>query len=412
MTDISSSSGSSRPDSPSLAKVLRGDLCAGCGGCALVAPDQIRMEPVAPGYLRPVQTGAIDATAEQKIAAACPGLGQRVTRDGRRSDPLWGPYVDARTGHATDAEMRFAASSGGGISAILLHLVQSDRVDAVVHNGADAALPIGNVPVISTSSEEIRNGAGSRYAPSAPLAALAKLRDDPRRFAFVGKPCDVAALRALQQGDAALAAQFPVLLSFFCAGVPSTSGGEAVLKRLGTQLDEVEQFRFRGNGWPGFATAITKDGRELSMSYHDSWGGILSNHVQNRCKLCADGTGKAADIVCADAWACDEAGYPLFDEQDGTSLIMARTPLGADLVQEAEAAGAIATEDFAMKTLAAIQPGQTKRRRALMARLSALAVLGRPRPHYEGMDLRACARQNGMLTNIKNFAGMLRRALR
>jgi coenzyme F420 hydrogenase subunit beta len=37
------------------------------------------------------------------------------------------------------------------------------------------------------------------------------------------------------------------------------------------------------------------------MSYADSWGGILSRHVQFRCKICPDGTGGFADVVCADA---------------------------------------------------------------------------------------------------------------
>ena len=38
-----------------LDRIKRGDLCAGCGGCALVAGDAIAMETVPPGFLRPVQ---------------------------------------------------------------------------------------------------------------------------------------------------------------------------------------------------------------------------------------------------------------------------------------------------------------------------------------------------------------------
>lgn len=148
------------------------------------------------------------------------------------------------------------------------------------------------------------------------------------------------------------------------------------------------------------------------MSYHDSWGRILSRHVQHRCKICADGTGAAADIVCADAWECDEAGYPLFEEGEGTSLIVARTAHGADLLAGAERAGAIETAPFDTSTLAAIQPGQRERRRALLARLAARRLAGLPIPRYTGLRLIAAARQNPVARNMKNFLGMMRRSLR
>jgi coenzyme F420 hydrogenase subunit beta len=148
------------------------------------------------------------------------------------------------------------------------------------------------------------------------------------------------------------------------------------------------------------------------MSYHESWGGILSKHVQHRCKICADGTGTAADIVCADAWESDAEGYPVFDEAPGVSLVMARTQHGAEIIAAAEAAGQIETGAFDIGALAAIQPGQRERRRALLARLIALRILGRPVPRYRGLDLWAAARQNPVSRNLRNFLGMLRRGLR
>ena len=71
-----------------------------------------------------------------------------------------------------------------------------------------------------------------------------------------------------------------------------------------------------------------KDGRVFDLTYDAAW---YSRNVpwkydmQFRCKICPDGVGGAADVVCADAWECDEAGYPLFDERDGSSLILSRT---------------------------------------------------------------------------------------
>ena len=400
------------PPSPSVTRVARGNLCAGCGACAGLFPAKIDMVVAAPGYLRPAQKAPLSQTEEATFAAICPGLGQQVTAQGRDDPVLWGPYVAMQTGWATDPDMRFAGSSGGALSAIVQHVLDAGHVDAVVQTAAAPGFAIGNMTVVNADAAAILAAAGSRYAPSAPLAALSALIADGRRFAFVGKPCDVAALRALCVRNAAVAAAFPVLLSFFCAGVPSHRGGEAVLTALGTDLEQTERFRFRGNGWPGRATAFLKDGMERSMSYHDSWGGILSKHVQQRCKICADGTGVAADIVCADAWESDAAGYPLFTEAPGVSLIVARTALGADLIAAARAAGRIETEAFDVARLSAIQPGQRERRRALLARLLALRLAGRPVPDYQGLHLWAAARQNPLMRNLKNFLGMLRRTLR
>lgn len=396
----------------SLNRVAGGNLCAGCGACAGAFPDKLTMEMSPPGFLRPREIAPLNSTEEDALARFCPALGQTVDAKGRSDHTLWGPYLEMRTGWSTDPEVRFAGASGGALSGLLIHLLESGEVEAIAQIAAASDRPIANQTVISTDRAGVLASDGSRYAPSAPLSQLTDLLASGRRHAFVGKPCDVVALRALASERSEIAAAFPVLISFFCAGVPSEAGGRAVLTALGTELEEVESFRYRGQGWPGRATAILKDGREASMSYHDSWGGILSKHVQHRCKICADGTGKAADIVCADAWESDAAGYPVFDEAEGISLIVGRTEVGVRVLKDAVTAGQIETDTFDVKLLAAIQPGQRERRRALLARLLALRLAGRPVPLYKGLHLWSAARQNPFLRNLKNFLGMFRRVLR
>ncbi len=397
---------------PSLARVARGDLCAGCGACAAIAPGRVAMDLAAPGFLRPVQSGALTAAEDARVAEVCPGLGQVVEAESRTDHVLWGPFVAMHTGWAADPRLRHAGASGGALSGLLVHLVESGTVEAVLQTGADPARPWGNAPALSTDRAGIEAAAGSRYAASAPLAEVPACVASGRRHAFVGKPCDAAALRALAARDPDVARAFPVILSFFCAGVPSERGAREVLAALGTPPDEVAAFRYRGQGWPGRATATLKDGSERSMSYHESWGGVLSRHVQHRCKVCADGTGTAADLVCADAWESDTEGYPLFEEADGVSLVVARTPLGAEILAAAVAAGHVAVQPFDPAGLAAIQPGQRERRRALLARLLALRLALRPVPAYRGLHLVAAARQNPARRNFRNFFGMLRRALK
>lgn len=367
------------------------------------------------GFLRPVQLAPLTPEQEAGIAAACPGLSQTVEAEGRTDSSLWGPYLAMRTGWACDPDLRRAGSSGGVLSALAAWLLASGQVDAVIATAADPANPTGNAEIVATDADTVKQAAGSRYAPSSPLARLAdhlsEHRATGRRFALIGKPCDISALRVMQAREPDLRRAIPVALSFFCAGVPNAAGGRAVLDALGVDPATVDSFRYRGMGWPGRATARMADGSERSMSYHDSWGGILSKHGQHRCRICADAVGMAADITCADAWESDAGGYPVFDEAPGISLVVARTPFGAQLMAQAEAAGAIATADFAVDSLAAIQPGQRNRKRALLARLLALRLAGRPVPRYVGLQLFAAARQAPLGSHVRNALGIFRRLL-
>ncbi|WP_108862160.1 Coenzyme F420 hydrogenase/dehydrogenase, beta subunit C-terminal domain [Ruegeria sp. Alg231-54] len=395
--------------SPTLQTIARGQLCAGCGGCAAVAPDAVTMEYSQDGFLRPVQKAGISEEAEEKVAAVCPGLGLTQDPGGRWDHPLWGPMTGLYTGYATDPALRQNGSSGGALSAILVHLLESGTIDHVLQTGAAPDLPFGNRTVTSINAEQVFQAAGSRYAPSAPLDGLERWLTGGCRTAFVGKPCDVAALRSLAQIDPRVQERFPVMLSFFCAGVPSINGARKVVEKMGGDPDQVVAFRFRGDGWPGFAKATMADGSVWEMSYADSWGGILSGHVQFRCRICPDGTGGFADIVCADAWETDEHGYPLFEEREGVSLIVSRTENGERILQDAMAGGAIEAKPFDAEGILAMQPGQKGKRRFTLPRLLALKLAGKPAPRYDGFHLLRNTWDAGLLLTVRNFLGTLRR---
>ena len=399
------------PSSPTLRKVACGRLCTGCGGCAAVAPGAIRMEYSQDGFLRPVQANRLSKDIETKIATICPGIGLEQDPAGRQDHPLWGPITDLRTGYATDPELRHNGSSGGALSAILIYLLESGKVDQVLQTAAAPALPLGNLTVASINAKQIFAAAGSRYAPSAPLETLEQWLAGDSRAAFVGKPCDVAAMRSLAHLDPRVSKRFPVMLSFFCAGVPSLNGAQQVVEQMGADPNKVSTFRYRGDGWPGFAQATMLDGSVHKMSYADSWGGILSKHVQFRCRICPDGTGGFADIVCADAWETDADGYPLFEERNGVSLILSRTLEGERITQEAQQKGFLATEPFDSAGILPMQPGQKSKRRETLPRLLALKLTGKPTPKYRGFHLMRNARDAGLWSFTRNFLGTLRRVL-
>ena len=219
----------------------------------------------------------------------------------------------------------------------------------------------------------------------------------------------MSTLRALARHDERIDRQIPYMLSFFCAGVPSQHGAEAILDQLGVSPDDVESFRYRGDGWPGSATARRHDGSDASMSYADSWGAILSKHLQPRCKICPDGTGTTADVVSADAWETDDRGYPLFEERDGVSLLIARTQRGVELVESSVRDDRLVTNGQDIDEVAAMQPGQVAKAVYGPVRLAALAVTGRRIPSFRGFEQLARVRRVGARRTVREFAGTVRR---
>lgn len=402
--------------SPTLTRVARANTCTGCGLCAGLAPDAVRVTLDARGYLRPEQSAPLAPAIEERIASACPGVvvapweGAGISEPGTAVDPLWGPHREVGTGYATDDAVRFAGSSGGVVTALALFALATGRVDRVVQVSADPSAPLGNRVVVHDDPASIVASAGSRYAPSAPLSDLSALVASGRRHLFIGKPCDVSALRALTRRDPAVAAAFPVMLSFFCAGVPSRMGAEAVVRAMGMDPADVTRFRYRGEGWPGLARAETADGRVATMSYNDSWGGYLSKAVQFRCKLCPDGVGGAADVACADAWYGDAGGYPSFDEADGRSLVMVRSTTGQELLDAARAAGAIRTESLDIGEIPAMQPSQATRKRQLSARLLGARLGGVRVPVMRGLAIDRAAQRGSWRRFLRVVAGTARRA--
>jgi coenzyme F420 hydrogenase subunit beta len=335
------------------------------------------------GYARPVVGPRTDtsARAEAKLfAEVCPGVRLAAPPSrGLRTHPTFGVYVEAYEGFALDPEMRDQGSSGGVLTALSAYLLETESAKTVSAVRSSPSNPSRAVPVQIMRREEVLSAAGSRYSPVGALAGDTRLDADT---AFVGKPCEVSA--ASQWLDASGAAERPVLLSFFCAGVPSQDATTALIEKLGVNADRLESLRYRGEGWPGNFVATDLDGNVGRLSYEQSWGSHLGKTVQWRCKLCPDGTGGHADIAVGDYWNADERGFPVFENADGNSVVIARTRRGAKLLEDAARAGVVALARLDLDRVAAIQPLQVKRKQQLAGRLLGRLLAGKRIPAYRG----------------------------
>jgi len=363
-----------------IAKVLKRDACSGCGACALL-DSGLTMALDAAGYARPARTGPSTARADagHTFDKVCPGVQVRAPRlPQQRVHPIFGPYIEVWRAWAADPEVRDAGSSGGTLTALNIWLLDTGQAHRVT-GAAAGPNPRRTVPVTIMSRDAALRAAGSRYAP---VGAASNPDVQTAGTVAVGKPCEVSALRALASTDEARPDS--LLLSFFCAGTPSSLATDALIDKLGFDTDVVpDALWYRGHGWPGeFTVRVGNESR--STSYNDSWGKTLGPTTQWRCKVCVDGTGEAADIVAADSWRSDENGYPVFDEESGMSALIARTPRGQAIIRAAIEAGALVAEPFALEELESVQPLQVDRRVYLLPRMIGSLLAGRKAPRYPG----------------------------
>lgn len=402
--------------------VARTQLCCGCGVCAAEHPDRYRMQDAPAFGRRPrnisqnhqATNGAPARTTPDPTLHLCPGA--RLQHDFDERDPeldrdlrhAWGPVRTVWEGFAADDDIRFAGSSGGAASALALYCIERAGMHGVLHTAAQRDKPYLNTTVLSTTRQQLLDHTGSRYAPASPCDGLQRIEDAPAPCVFIGKPCDAAGARNLAKHRPALDAKLGLNIAFFCAGVPSTDGNLALLKKAGVHdPDAVRSLRYRGNGWPGLWTVrwtdANGDEHEHHYTYEESWD-FLQRYRQWRCYICPDHTGEFADVAVGDPWY-----RPIQPGEPGKSLIVARTKRGVDIVNAAARAGYLTLETQDNSLLPRSQPNLLSTRGRLFGQQLALRLAGAPTPTYRGFFLARAWRRLSAKDKARSILATLKR---
>jgi coenzyme F420 hydrogenase subunit beta len=401
-----------KPDS--IERIVESHLCMGCGACAAARPDLVTMVDTDTHGRRPRPKDGISAAESQLLAQICPGREIRFEPAANYDEAAWGPVLEVWEGHALDPELRFRGSSGGVVSALALHGIQSGAAAGVVQVTARRDEPLLNETVISRSRADVLAASASRYSPASPCERLADVRADGREHIFVGKPCDVAGAQHLMRTDERLRNSVGLTISIFCAGTPSQAATEELIRALNIDDDaSIEEIRYRGRGWPGrmavrYRQAVDKPSKLSSMTYERGWGEFLSKHAQWRCRMCADHLGEHADLSVGDPWY-----RPIGEGELGESLIVVRTERGRQALRAAVRAGYLAIERRSVTTLAASQPNLERAKGAVFARCLTARAMGGAAPIYRGGALhRVWLRALSPIAKLHSVGGTIKRILK
>ena len=389
-------------------KIVKKQFCIGCGLCASVLGySKCKMELGKDGFYLPIIQSDISKKESKLIRQLCPG----IHIEGNKQSGVWGSMKSIEESWSADTTIRHKAASGGVVTSIALYLLESHTVDAVLQVGVEDGDYLHNKLKISRTREDIISNAQSRYAPALVFNNIIEILDSSYdKYAFIGKPCDIAAMKNLLMEFPKYKDRIKSFISIFCAGMPSYNASIMTWQMSG-RTDEPVSLKYRGDGWPGNFCAKWNDGSDFQLSYNDSWGKVLGRQLGFRCKICPDGIGMLADVAVGDSWTTKN-GYPDFTESEGRCFVMVRTSNGKDIMERAEKNGYVVRKSLDINKIAEMQSYQYNRRKLEGWRLVPVQLFSGFMLKFKGLHIFRQALSAKFTTGIKNMLGTTKRMIK
>lgn len=314
--------------------VVSTGLCAGCGTCVAVCPeDCIVMHDGEPD-----QDG--DCIECGNCVASCPGheipmtsLEQAVFGYTRGKTAELGVYQSFTAGYACDVSIRTGGTSGGLVTGLLLSLLKTGEISGVVATGYSERHPLRAVPVLCRTEQEIIDASLSKYMLTPQNEALkGAIADD--RLALVALPCQVAGIRKAQYFAHTLE-HVTLIIGIYCMSNFYFEATKYLIEEvIGLDIDNVVSVAFRAGEYPGVFAVTTRDGVRHELPYFEAVESYPMFRPY-RCMVCEDWTGELSDLSVGDYW---------LDSKPAFSSVLVRSNTGKEAVEKGLKAGAIYLE--------------------------------------------------------------------
>lgn len=365
--------------------VVNNGYCIGCGACAVVPNSPIKIELDRYGRLQAKICKEDEGPAASAISVTtvCPFSDNAVNEDVISSElfkqvdsrsenhPSLGYYRGLYAGHVQENDYRKNGSSGGMGSWLLAALLQSGKVDAVVHvhrvNPKTAHGKLFSF-AISNSVEQIKRAAKSHYYPVEMSEVLNEIKESPGRYAVVGIPCFIKAVRLLMKQDPVLNERIHYTVGLFCGHLKSTRFAGLFSWQNGIHPDDIQEidFRYKLPDSPaheyGVKISGTCDGQDVVVVRKNKehfgyiWGHGFFKY--RACDYCDDVVAETADIAIGDAWLPEYV-----NDSQGTNIVIVRNNDIKALIEDAIDNKKLALSNVTPEQVVKSQLGGLKHRR-------------------------------------------------
>lgn len=287
-----------------------------------------------------------------------------------------GNIRETRVGYAADPGIRNGAASGGLVSALLIHLLESGAIDgALVSRCIVKNSDLASETFVARTRSEILSCRTSIYFDFDPLDARTfdEIAGFDGRIAVVGLPCNLRKLSRARAGDDALDQKIALTIGLFCGHNSKKELIHRVLAKKEIDLADVAAFSFRKGLWRGRTRITLKNGSEISFPfqhfsvYHN--GHILA---ADKCRACRDLTAELADVSTGDIWTPRAK-----KESIKHSVFIGRTEAGCAALASASGEGVIVADDVDSKAVFRANNRALTYHKAIRARAMAAALFNK-----------------------------------
>jgi len=316
-------------------EVIQTGLCTRCGGCVASCPVQCLTHG----------PEGIELSGHCIGCGICSGIcpGRRVTIGphedrlfGRRHgffNAIGGVVVERKDLEASDPSLLRSGHFGGRVTALLVHLLSTGRIDAAILTGwsDDGVLSRGSLR-IARDPTGVMECSGSRYVFSPALSGLRTVEEDPSiaRAAIVCLPCQVHALRNMEVDPRTshLVRKVSLVIGLNCGGANLSEEGWKGLTSdiLGIPAGSVRSARaYKVSGRSVKVEAVLRDG-EISdrvIPFSDYGRAILGTGIWPRCMLCPDYSAYLSDISFGSPSARTARGKKALDDAISSGVLRA-----------------------------------------------------------------------------------------
>ena len=362
-----------------LDSVINQDLCTGCGACLYRASNEWTMDWNNEGFLVPTVNNG-ECQMNETAINVCPfnpypadevrteeEIANIYLKDAPNHHPQVGRYYNTYAGYSE--RFRLTSSSGGLATYILTELFEQKLVDAVItvgegkNNHYEYKLVRRQEDLLATSK--------TKYYPVTMAEALKELKSLDGKVAVVGIGCFIKAVRLLQHYNPELREKIVFTIGIICGGLKSKFFGEYLAAKAGVHNNEFTKPQFRIKDYESNAGDYSfgcmdsqGDERQLKMqTVGDMWGSGMFKC--NSCDFCDDVTTELADVSLGDAWL-----PPFNQDGKGTNVIVTRSELAEQLINEGILSAKLAVQVLPFETFLSSQQGSyNHRHKALKYRI-------------------------------------------
>ena len=412
-----------------LSRIIDGGLCHRCGSCIGICPTKV-LGLDEEEY--PTVQNLSACTDCDLCVKVCPGDEFSYENEFREKfgrtpslDETHGEFQAAMLAHASEQSLRESSTSGGLVTALLIHLLKTGKIDGAVVIESDEGHLWKGKPVIARTEDELLRATKSKYAISPTNQVFEEILRIPGRYALVGLPCQIHGFEKAAKLQEALRERIVLTIGLFCHAAIEHEAFRIIWESLGEKTSGARRFISRIGKHPGAPHLEYEDGSTYPVYFGSKKGFRPSSmeminilyrlYTPSRCLTCFDGLSEFADIAVGDPWMAPPEDDIQFS--DGWSFALIRTDRGREAVQSAER-----TQDISCRTLTHAEAMSCNKQMVTEKRWRAFRVIethrrqGKSIPNY-GRTTKHFPRHSGlqfietelhMLTHIACFLPSIR----